>query len=174
MVRKRRRLYVYLIVASGGGGLLIFFLGYALIYCLELEVWDVKAKQLLLTLPAKKEESFSLQYTHSTAKTIIEEHFRIAGADRIVATRMIFESAGAGIPDVTPPGAQFRIGQDGRFMMDNINRQFISLENIRVAYYYPHKLILRDKTYKLDGIARGRLIDIRVRSWFGNHFNFKQ
>jgi len=173
MVRKRRRLYACLLVASGGGGLLIFFLGYALSYCLELEVWDVKAKQLLLTLPVKKEESFSLQYTHSTAKTIIEEHFRIAGADCIVATRMIFESAGAGIPDVTPQGAQFRIGQDGRFMIDNINKQFISLDNIRVAYYYPYKLILRDQIYKLDSIARGRLVDIRVRSWFGNHFPIK-
>ncbi|MEW6334817.1 MAG: DUF1850 domain-containing protein [Thermodesulfobacteriota bacterium] len=137
-------------------------------------MWDVKAKQLLLTLPVKKEESFSLHYTHSTAKTIIEEHFRIAGADCIVATRMIFESAGAGIPDVTPQGAQFRIGRDGRFVMDNINRQFISLDNIRVAYYYPHTLILRDQNYQLNSIARGRLIDIRVRSWFGNHFNFKQ
>jgi len=173
MVRKWRRLYACVIVAIGGGGLLIFFLGYALIYRLELEVWDVKAKQLLLTLPVKKGESFSLQYTHSTAKTIIEEHFRIAGADRIIATRMIFESAGAGIPDVTPPGARFRIGQDGRFMMDNINSQFISLDNIRVAYYYPHELMLRDQVYKLDSMARGRLVDIRVRSWFENHFPIK-
>ena len=86
---------------------------------------------------------------------------------------MIFESAGAGIPDVTPQGAQFRISQDGRFMMDNINRQFISLDNIRVAYYHPHKLILRDQIYKLDSIARGRLVDIRVRSWLGNHFPIK-
>lgn len=170
MVRNRRRLYACLIVASGGGGVLLFFVWYALIYSLTLEVWDVRAKQLLLTLPVKKEESFSLQYTHSTAKTVIEEHFRILGADCIVASRMVFESAGAGIPDITPQGAQFRIGQDGRFIMDNINKSYTSLDNIRVAYYYPHKLILRDKIHKLDNLARGRLINIRVRNWFENHF----
>lgn len=143
--------------------------GYFSICCIELEVWDVETKQLLLTLPVKKGETFFIEYTHSTAKTIIEEHFRIDDDACIVATCMVFESGGAGIPDVTPTGAQFRIRNDGRFMIENINKKFLYLKNIRVAFYYPYKLILNDKIYGLDDIARGRLVDIRVQSLFANN-----
>jgi hypothetical protein len=163
----RKRIPIRLLLA-GGAGFLMLALIFGLRSTLVLEVWDTEAKQLLLALPVKKGDSFSLQYTHSTAKTIIEEHFQIRGRDDILATRMIYVSGGAGIPDVAPPGAHFRINDDGRFVMDNLNKVFPLLANIRVAYFYPHQLIYHGNNYSLSKIARGRLVDIKVHkkiSW---------
>ena len=156
------------LVLAGGAGLLMLALIFGLRSTLVLEVWDTETKQQLLALSVQKGDPFSLQYTHSTAKTIIEEHFQIRGSDDILATRMIYSSGGAGIPDVAPPGAHFRINEDGRFVMDDLNKVFPLLANIRVAYFYPHLLVYHGNNYSLSKIARGRLVDIKVHkkiSW---------
>ena len=158
----RKRISIRLFLA-GGAGLLLLALILGLRSTLVLEVWDTEAKRLLLSLPVKEGDPFSLQYTHSTAKTIIEEHFLIRGSDDILATRMIYVSGGAGIPDVAPSGAHFRINDDGRFVMDNLNKVFPLLANIRVAYFYPHQLIYHGNSYSLSEIARGRLVDIKIQ-----------
>ena len=163
----RKRISIRLLLA-GGAGLLLLALILGLRSTLVLEVWDTEAKRLLLSLPVKEGDLFSLQYTHSTAKTIIEEHFQIRRSGDILATRMIYVSGGAGIPDVAPPGAHFRINDDGRFVMDNLNKVFPLLANIRVAYFYPHLLVHHGSNYSLSEIARGRLVDIKIQkkeSW---------
>ncbi|MBW2146317.1 MAG: DUF1850 domain-containing protein [Deltaproteobacteria bacterium] len=129
---------------------------------LVLQVRDARRGDLLFAFPVKRGEPFFLRYTHSTAKTQVEEHFLIAEADDIVLTRMIYSSAGAGIPDMPPPGGSFKIGSDGRFVMDGLNHRFKSLHNIRVAYFYPFLLKIKDKRFDLTENARGRLVDITV------------
>lgn len=167
MKNKNKRRCSRLMSAGCGGALLLLLLaGCALMQCLVLEVWDVDAKRLLLSWPVAKGDDFFLQYTHSTAKTIVEEHYIIEGADDIVATRMIFESGGAGLPDVVTEGTRFRIGSDGRFVLDDINHRFKLLHNIRVAHFYPFKILLKNTIIDLRDVARSRLIDIRVQNRF--------
>ncbi len=157
-----KKISPHFLVAGGAGVLLIGFLIFSLRPSLNLTLWDAEMKKLLLALPVKEGDYFSLQYTHSTAKTIIEEYFQIRSDNSIIATHMIYSSGGAGIPDVTPAGAIFRINDDGRFVMDKINKVFPFLANIRVAYFYPHILVCHGKIYSLTEIARGRLVDIKI------------
>jgi hypothetical protein len=147
---------------AGGVGLVSLALIFGLWSTIALEVWDTEAKRQLLSLPVKEGDSFSLQYTHSTAKTIVEEHFQIMGCDNILATHMIYVSGGAGLPDVAPPGAHFRINEDGRFVMDNLQKVFPLLANIRVAYFYPYLLVYHGNSYSLSEVARGKLVDIKI------------
>lgn len=146
-----------------GGVLLLLAAGQVLMQGLVLEVRDTKGGGRLLSFGVKEGQHFLLHYTHSTAKTAVEEHFQISGPNDIVLTRMVYASGGAGIPDLPPPGAFFRIAQDGRFVMEGLNRHFQSLVNIRVAYFYPFLLELAGNRYSLSEIASGQLVEIRVR-----------
>ena len=160
-----RMLHSRLFLGMIGGGLLVAALAQVFLPGLVLEVWDTRAGDLLLSFSVKKGDRFLLLYTHSTAKTIVEEHFKVAGSRDIILTRMVYSSGGAGIPDLPPAGANFRIGRDGRFVMDGLNKKFRSLNNIRVAYFYPFLLELEGARHNLSEIARGRLVDIEVRHW---------
>jgi hypothetical protein len=158
---RTHRSHIYLSII--GAGLLFLALRQVFLPVLVMEVWDTKAGDLLLAVPVKQGGRFLLRYTHSTAKTIVEEHFQIAGSNDIILTCMVYSSGGAGIPDLPPSGAYFKIGPDGRFVMGGLNRRFKSLSNIRVAYFYPFILEVDGKRYDLSENARGRLVDIRVR-----------
>jgi hypothetical protein len=131
-----------------------------------LEVRDTRSRALLLTVSLCLGDRFYLRYTHSTAKTEVEEHFEIVGRKEIVLDRMIYASGGAGFPDFPPAGAIFRV-EGGRFVLEGINTHFRSLERIRVAYFYPFILGARDKEYRLSDLARGRLVDVLIRSQNG-------
>jgi len=163
MIDWNKRLRFHLFTGILAGGLLLIILGQVSLPIFVLEVWDAKARHKLLSIPIRKGNHFFLQYTHSTAKTIVEEHFQIAGLNDIVLNRMVYSSGGAGIPDFPPAGAQFRIAPDGCFVMDDLNRSFPSLTNIRVAYFYPFFLVVEGTSYSLSKIARGRLVHIRIR-----------
>jgi hypothetical protein len=157
----RPSLYSFLVLM---GALLLILAGWQVMkHHLVLEVRDLKGGGRLLSLAVEKGEHFLLRYTHSTAKTPVEEHFQVLGHNHILFTRMVYASGGAGIPDLPPPGASFRIDPGGRFVMEGLNRHFQSLANIRVAYFYPFLLEIAGERYNLWEIARGRLVEIRVR-----------
>jgi hypothetical protein len=128
---------------------------------LSLEVRDTRLHSRLVCAPVRVGDEFSLRYTHSTAKTEVEEQFEIRGPGDIVLRRMLYASAGAGVPDVAPPGTTFRV-VDGRFVLDGIDRRFAALERIRVAYFYPFILRIGERQHALSDLARGRLVDVRV------------
>jgi len=161
----KRRYYIYLLLTIVAGGFLVLILRDTLLPSLVLEVRDTKTGHLLLSFPVKKGTCFFFQYTHSTAKTLVEEHFQVAGPDDIILTRMVYSSGGAGIPDGPPSGANFRIGPDGRFVLEDLNLRFLSLNRIRIAYFYPFLLGLGGRSYSLSEIARGKLVDIRASRW---------
>jgi hypothetical protein len=133
---------------------------------LVLEVRDTRSRALLLSVHLPLDACFYLRYTHSTAKTEVEEHFKVVDEEEIVLDRMVYASGGAGIPDSPPAGATFRVA-DGRFVLDGLDKRFGSLERIRVAYFYPFILGTREAEYRLSDLARGQLVDIRarVRAW---------
>jgi hypothetical protein len=130
---------------------------------LTLEVRDTRLQSRLLCIPIRAGERFSLRYTHSTAKTAVEEQFVVIGPREIVLDRMRYASAGAGIPDVLPPGATFRI-EDGQFVLEGIDQRFSALERIRVAYFHPFDLRIGERQYRLSDLARGRLVDVILAS----------
>ena len=133
-----------------------------------LEVRDTQSGALILLVHLPRDPCFYFRYTHSTAKTEVEEHFKVVGREEIVIERMIYASGGAGIPDSPPAGATFRVA-DGRFVLDGINKRFPSLERIRVAYFYPFILGTREAEHRLSDLARGRLVDIRIRPQAGEN-----
>jgi hypothetical protein len=130
---------------------------------LTLEVRDTLLRSRLACAPIRPGERFSLRYTHSTAKTEVEEEFQVIGPDEILLDRMLYASAGAGIPDVAPPGTRFRV-EGGRFVLEGVNQRFSALERIRVAYFYPFILRIGERQYRLSDLARGRLVDLTVMS----------
>jgi hypothetical protein len=133
-----------------------------------LEVRDTRSRALLLTVSLCLGDRFYLRYTHSTAKTEVEEHFEIVGRKEIVLDRMIYASGGAGLPDFPPAGATIRV-EGGRFVLEGINKRFLSLERIRVAYFYPFILGNCEKEYRLSDLARGGLVDVLIRSQDGEN-----
>jgi hypothetical protein len=161
----KARIFVYLLFGIVAGGLLVLASGETLLPSLVLEIRDTETGQLLLSFPVKKGAPFFFQYTHSTAKTLVEEHFQVAGPNDIILTRMVYSSGGAGIPDGPPSGAIFRIGSDGRFVLEDLNQRFLSLNRIRIAYFYPFLLGLGGRSYSLSEVARGKLVDIRACRW---------
>ena len=135
---------------------------------LVLDVRDTRSRALLLSVRLPLDDRFYLRYTHSTAKTEVEEHFKVVGREEIVLERMIYASAGAGIPDFPPAGATFRVADD-RFVLEGINLRFPSLERIRVAHFYPFFLGTHEREHRLSDLARGRLVDILIRPQAGEH-----
>jgi hypothetical protein len=152
------------LIALGTGFLLLLVTaGRLLLPGLRLEVLDTRTGALLHSVAVRNGDTFLLRYTHSTAKTAVEEHFRIEGADRMVLTTMVYASAGAGIPDLPPGGGKFRLREDNRFAMEEMSLRFAALHNIRVAWFYPFVLEAGGRAVDLTEAARGRLVDILIR-----------
>jgi hypothetical protein len=131
----------------------------------SLQVWDTTEKTLLLQVPIEKGEEFSICYTHSIAKTLVEEFFVVEDEGQILLTRATFSSGGWGLPDVVSGGeAIFSVIPNGMFVLDKINRKFTVLENIRVAFLNPFLLRVGNRSFALEEYAKGRLVNICVTS----------
>ena len=161
----KARKSIYLLFGIVAGGLLVLASGETLLPSIVLEIRDTGTGQLLLSFPVKKRGPFLFSVHSLYGEDAGGGTFPGGGPDDIILTRMVYSSGGAGIPDGPPSGATFRIGSDGRFVLEDLNQRFLSLNRIRIAYFYPFLLGLGGRSYSLSEVARGKLVDIRACRW---------
>lgn len=117
-------------------------------------VADVRTDERYLTQPVANGTVVALEYTHSVEKSRIYEEYTIRG-DRLVETRMEFESYGAGLP------ADANVTEvDGTFVYDPPG----SLTRLTVAPgdIAGHELHVGDDTYDLVALTGERSVTIHL------------
>lgn len=129
---------------------------------LFLQVVDCKSEDLIIQRTIDVGDSFYIAYTHSTAKTTIEEHFLVEGEGNILLTHSVFSSVGFGIPDLPNGENIFFASEDCKCIVNNLQKRFVFLENIRVAFLNPFYLCIGSEKIALDNYAKGRLVNIFV------------
>ncbi len=106
----------------------------------------------ILTQPVENGTAVTLVYTHSVEKTRVEDEYTIRG-DRLVQTRMAFESYGWGLParaNVTRENGTFVYDPPGEY-------ESLSVAPGRIA---GHRLQVGNRTYDLVERADG--VSVRI------------
>lgn len=119
-----------------------------------LVVADAETGERRLVRPVANGTRVALEYTHSVEQTRVYEEYAVRG-DRLVETRMEFESYGWGLPsgaNVTEVNGTFVYDPDG------------SLTRLTVApgRIAGHELHVGDRAYDLVALGRGRSVDIHL------------
>lgn len=114
------------------------------------------------TKPVQTGEQIVLRYTHSVARTNVDDRLRVHG-NRLVIESSVFESFGAGLP--SGPNGQERLHTSGgKLVLEGINRPVRHLD-IRIGRVIAgHRLLIKDDVIELDRLApRGSALRLEVR-----------
>lgn len=119
-----------------------------------LVVEDTKTGQRYLTQPVANGTTVALEYMHSVEKSRIYEEYTVRG-DRLIETRMEFESYGWGLPadaNVTEVNGTFVYDPPG-----SLTRLTVAPGDIA-----GHELQIGNDTYDLVELTDGRSVDIHL------------
>jgi hypothetical protein len=97
-------------------------------------------------------ETFIIRYTHSVARSEVDEVLRIH-EDQLVIDSTIYESFGAGLP-YTSEGNQRFTSTDGKIRIENINLPVRHLDLFVGQVIAKHKLIIHGRTIPLHTISK--------------------
>lgn len=120
-----------------------------------LVVSDAETGETYLERPVENGTVVALEYTHSVEKTRVYEAYTVRG-DRLVMTRMEFESFGWGLPsraNVTRKNGTFIYDPPGSY-------ERLTVAPGRIA---GHRLHVGDETYDLVAVADGRSVTFTIR-----------
>ncbi|MBX0296019.1 DUF1850 domain-containing protein [Haloarcula nitratireducens] len=119
-----------------------------------LVVEDAQTGETYLTAPVENGTTVALEYTHSVEKTRVYDGYTVDG-DRLVMTRMEFESYGWGLPS----GANVT-RENGTFVYDPPG----ALTRLTVApgSVADHRLHVGNRTYDLVALTDERSVDVHV------------
>ncbi len=147
----------------------IMVLGIALIVVLNvpfvqsLEISDRKTGQILAVVPVHSGEQFTIRFTHSIAKTPVDEIFVIAPNQELIVTETIYESFGAGLPFDTENAEQRLITENGKYRLTNLDRHLPEFL-MAVGTVANHQLLINGKQIPFVQFAQpGESVRIRVR-----------
>ena len=117
-----------------------------------LVVADAETGERYLTVPVPNGTEVGLEYTHSVEQSQVYDGYTVRG-DRLVNTRMEFESYGWGLPS--------------RVNVTEVNGTFVydppgSLERLTVApgEIAGHTLVVGDQRFDLVALSNGRSVDL--------------
>lgn len=97
-------------------------------------------------------ERFILRYTHSVARTQVDEVMRVEGR-QIMVEASIYESFGAGLPS-NPEGAQVLELSDGRLILSNIDLVQPYIE-VRIGQVTAnHQLLVHGRVIPLSSLGK--------------------
>jgi hypothetical protein len=111
--------------------------------------------ETLLTAPVENGSTVGLEYTHSVEKSRVYDGYTVRG-DRLVMTRMEFESYGWGLPagaDVTERNGTLVFDPPGAY-------ESITVQPGSVA---GHRLHVGGRTYDLYERSEGRAVRLAIR-----------
>ncbi|MFC7156567.1 DUF1850 domain-containing protein [Halomarina halobia] len=120
-----------------------------------LVVSDAETGERLLVVPVEENTTVALEYTHSVEKTRVLDAYAVRG-DRLVMTRMDFQSYGWGLP----ADANVTVTDGGDFTFDPAG-------SYRELYVNPgrvagHELHVGNGTYDLVGRSDARPVRLSV------------
>lgn len=98
------------------------------------------AGRILLTVPVRIGERFSIVFTHSLALSRVEEVFAITSAEEFRLRETIYEDFGAGLPHEETPEQRLEF-RDGHIRRDGYDMAFRELQ-LRVGHIADHHLIV--------------------------------
>ena len=116
-------------------------------------------------VPAEAGLEFSTRFLHSVQKTPVEEFFTVDDARQgFILRRTRYQSFGVGLPFSAADGTFS--GEDGFFLMDDMNRPFPRLE-LRPGVDTGLTLTVGDKFYRLYELTPpGTLIQIYIAPYY--------
>lgn len=114
------------------------------------------------TKPVQTGDLIVLRYTHSVARTNVDERLRVQG-NRLVIESSVFESFGAGLPS-EPTGEERLHASGGKLVLEGINRPIRQLD-VRIGRVIAgHRLLIKDDVIELDRFAApGSALRLEVR-----------
>lgn len=119
-----------------------------------LVVSDLETGEHLVVTPVHDGSNVSLVYTHSVQKSPVRDEYEVRG-DRLVNTRMVFESYGWGLPsrsDVREVNGTFVFEPDW-------SGEALNVKPGRVA---DHELVVDGRHYDLVNVSDARAVRITV------------
>lgn len=121
--------------------------------------------RLLTVVPAEAGLEFSTRFLHSVQKTPVEEFFTVDDARQgFILRRTRYQSFGVGLPFSAADGTFS--GENGFFLMDDMNRPFPRLE-LRPGVDTALTLTVGDKFYRLYELTPpGTLIQIYIAPYY--------
>ncbi|WP_135303576.1 DUF1850 domain-containing protein [Haloarcula amylovorans] len=119
-----------------------------------LVVEDAQTGEAYLTTPVENGTTVALEYTHSVEKTRVYDGYTVDG-DRLVMTRMEFESFGWGLPS----GANVT-RENGTFVYDPPGE--LTRLTVAPGHVAGHRLHVGNQTYDLVALTDERSVDIHV------------
>ncbi|GAX91232.1 hypothetical protein EFBL_2898 [Effusibacillus lacus] len=118
----------------------------------SLAIKDGNSGQVLLSLPMKPDDSFSLRYIHSIHRTTVIEKYYIDEHLNLVVDEMIFDSYGVGIPSELEPGQQLAM-ENGKFILRNVNRKLPYFDQRIGQEIANHVLMVKGREIPLSWIS---------------------
>lgn len=119
---------------------------------------------VLLRIPVKAGDQFSLRYTHSVQKTLVIENIVIEQTGQLLVDSTEYESFGVGLPFLASEGKFHQSGN--RFILEDIGR-YCEMIRLRTGPEAQLKMQYQDHTYELFRLVPdGALIQMSVVPYY--------
>jgi hypothetical protein len=130
---------------------------------LALTLTDTSTHQLVHVEAIRVKQGFSIYFIHSIHKTPVEEQFIVGDDHSMILDRVIYETYGVGNPSEPEPGQTFRM-EDGKLIIENMNRRFPYIDQRIGQRIANHQLIVKDKKTPFTAWSKpGSRIRIEVK-----------
>ena len=113
---------------------------------------DFKTEETYLEVPLNDDHLFSVSYTHSVNKSLVEEYYTITPKDGIVLVKARYNNFGAGVATELTDG-QYLSYDDENYMVINNMHAPISQLVYKVGTVSDHILHIGDKSWHLKEYA---------------------
>ncbi len=106
-------------------------------------------------------DEFEIRYTHSVARTVVLEKFRVRPDRKIAVFETVYQDFGAGLPSELDEGAQVEVGPDG-VRITGMKRVMRSIP-LRVGGIARHQMVCGSDVVDLVSLVEsGERVDIAV------------
>jgi len=109
-------------------------------------------RDILWSHSVSEGDQFIIRYTHSVARTEVDEVIRVGDGELIIDST-IYESFGAGLPSTIEPGQSIR-REDGKVIIDNINRPIRRIDLYIGQVVANHTFLFQGDTIPLHTLSK--------------------
>jgi len=107
--------------------------------------------EIYLSEPLGEDGIFSISYTHSVNKSMVEEYYQL-GEQGLILSKARYHHFGAGVATEVLPEQEFYYDDEGYMVIDKINYPLSNLV-YKVGTVSDHILHIGDKTWHLKDLA---------------------
>ena len=123
------------------------------------------AGRTLYSRPVEMGEVFTTGFTHSLAKSLVEEMYEVTAPDEFRLRETRYADFGAGLPHEETPGLRMEFG-DGRIRLSGYDVKFGEVQ-IRVGHIANHYLLFADgrRVHLADLMRPGGMVRMTLRTF---------